>query len=99
VGLELAACEAAVLLLLWIVVYFLVLLLLLSLSSLGLLSAQDSVTPHHHHASPSLNRKASCHKKGNGKKPKGHQNSLYANLSLSGREDDALEQGPALKRG
>jgi hypothetical protein len=62
VGLELAVCEAAVLLLLWIVVYFLV-LLHLSPSSLGLLSAQDSVTPHHHDVSPSLNRKASCHKK------------------------------------
>ncbi len=48
---------------------------------------------------PSLNRKASCHKKGNGKKPNGHQNSLCANFPLSGREDDALEQGPALKRG
>lgn len=91
-GLELAVCEAAVLLLLWSVVYFLV-LLLLSPTSLGLLSAQDSVMPYHHHASPSLNRKASCHKKGNGKKPTGHQNSLYANLALSGREDDALVQG------
>jgi hypothetical protein len=92
VGLELAVCEAAVLLLLWIVVYFLVLLLLYP-SSLGLLLAQDSVTPHHHHAYPSLNRKTSCHKKGNGKKPNGHQNSLYANLPLSGRQDDALVQG------